>query len=122
VRLSASIFVADPVREPSGPTVEYRTILMQHLVEAHKPLSGTGYLLDKAEIRATLTMEQLENLPPEVLGPVFGSLWIGETTSSPQVSTLTTARCSSWLTTACSRPPRASPSSARGAAGKLRKP
>jgi C-terminal processing protease CtpA/Prc len=46
-------------------------------------LSGTGRVLEHSEIPDALTPEQLKNLPPEVLGPEFGPLWIGETTISP---------------------------------------
>jgi hypothetical protein len=46
-------------------------------------LSGTAQLLDKDDIVKTLSSEQLSNLPPEILGPEFLPLGIGETTISP---------------------------------------
>ena len=46
-------------------------------------LSGSSRALEHSEIPDALTPEQLKNLPPEVLGPEFGPLWIGETTISP---------------------------------------
>ena len=46
-------------------------------------LSGTGVMIDKPDIAKTLSSEQLANLPPEVLGPGFGPLGVGEMTISP---------------------------------------
>ncbi len=82
-------------------------------------LSGTGRALEHSEVPGALTPEQLKNLPPEALGPEFGPLWIEKQPFRRQVSILTTARYSSWLITTCTRPPKASPSSARGAVGQL---
>ncbi|MGE5579924.1 MAG: S41 family peptidase [Bacillota bacterium] len=46
-------------------------------------LSGTARVLEHTEVPGALTPEQLKNLPPEVLGPQFAPIWIGETTISP---------------------------------------